>query len=321
MTHKKSDYQLQFVVAIMAACMTPHLAFAQSTVGNAIANFGSNLENPLLTAVVVIAFAIGLYLIGTGLIAIADASSNSGQVQYRDGIIKMLIGSALMALPTVLGVTVQTVLGTAVYGGSANASVGGPQNCLASSGSGSLTCVLQNISVNVVPIAIETTFVMCWVFAVIILAMTLYQLSASNQRGGDAPKNWKMKLVLVGILADFPFFMSSIESSLGITNQTITSNGYAGMSGSNPNMMLAYQAPGGGALAQYSQAIGYAFVVISMFGVFYTLYGVGILMSENPRGSKWSGIVHILGGIALANPKYVTCFFINTLLGNTFGFC
>lgn len=325
---KNGVIQSWVVTLFFAALVFPARASAaigSNTIGGTINTMMTNLQTPLITTIVLIAYGLGFYLVGTGLWALIDsANPDMAGVHNRHAVIKMAAGSAITVLPSLLGIDVETLLGVGTYSGSGTGNAGAVQNCIGTSTSFPLSCVLHNISSNVVPVATSAVFALSWVFAAGLLVSTIYQVAVAQQRGGnDMPRHWKTKLVLVGILANLPFFLTTLEGTLGITGGTITSSGYAGMAGGSAASMLAYQAPVSSAkLTQYAQAISYAFVVISMFGIFYVLYGLGVFInSDHSRTSKFSAVIHIAAGVALANPKTSVCLVVNTLMGNKFGFC
>ena len=300
-----------------------HAATGSDTVGSAIQYALSSTINAAAHLIILLAFLAGIYLLGSGLMLLYEASDQNRGTGMREGVLKLLAGSALCALPALLGISVETILNTAVYGGSTSAPIGAVQSCVSISGSIPMTCVLKNIASNVVPIATEAAFVICWVVALILLFNTVYGLAVSQGRGGSAaPQYWKLKLVAAGILANLPIFLEIIANTLGVHTGTVNASGFQGMSGGQVSSILAY-APSGvsGQLAQYTQEISYGFVIISMFGIFYALYGLALLMNPQSNKSKFDIAWHIIGGVALANPNYSVCLLVNTLMGSKFGFC
>ena len=192
-------------------------------------------------------------------------------------------GVLLTTLPVALGVDVMTFLDPrgSYYGyvGGGNNTVGQPQLCFSINGSGSssfpITCILQNIATNVVPVAIETTFILCYVIALVVALNIIVGLARSRRSyNSEPPKHWHIKLFIAGLLANIPVFMGDVATSFGY-NSIVDENGYQGMSGSSPSSLLAYNPPGGtSALTQYASTIQWGMVILSMFGVFYFIYGV-----------------------------------------------
>lgn len=296
---------------------------AGGTIGSVIHYALSSTVDAASHLVILLAFLGGLYLLGSGLLSLYEASDQNRNGGLKDGIFRLLGGAVLCALPSALGISVETVLHAEIFGGSTSAPIGAVQSCVSLNGKIPMTCVLKNIASNVVPIAVEAAFVICWLVALIILFNTAYGFAVAQGRGGsNTPQHWKLKLVAVGILANLPVFLETVAHTLGIHSGTVTSGGYQGMNGGQVASILAYVPPGmPNKLAQYTQEISYGFVIISMFGIFYALYGLVQLMDPQSKKSKFDIAWHIIGGVALANPNYSVCLLVNTLMGSKFGFC
>lgn len=314
--------------AIFLVFMNPVIALAAggtpSTLGGAIQYFESNFFIGFTGALVVFAFVGGVVMVISGVTNIAKAGTRSGP-PFSHGIFLFFGGVLLTTLPVALGVDVMTFLDPSgsYYGyvGGGNNTVGQPQLCFSINGGGSssfpITCILQNIATNVVPVAIETTFILCYVIALVVALNIIVGLARSRRSyNSEPPKHWHIKLFIAGLLANIPVFMGDVATSFGY-NSIVDENGYQGMSGSSPSSLLAYNPPGGtSALTQYASTIQWGMVILSMFGVFYFIYGVLLMLNtEDRHHSRSMAWVHVVGGVMLANIGTTIKWMSNTFLG------
>lgn len=316
------------------ACLAMVLLATLAGVGRAqaqtVTTIGGSIHYALQTTVialtgviVVVFFLIGVWLVISGL---AGMIGSRGQTNVTGGIFKIGGGSILVSLPLALGIDVATLFGDGSnpYVGGGNDAVGAPQICLSASGAGGAsnfptTCVLHNIAINVVPVAVETAFIVCYIIALLVAGSVFIGLARSRRSNGvDEPKHWQLKLAVAGIMANIPVFLGDVAATLG-WQSVVTGSGYQGISGGTVNSVLAYAAPAGSTLLQkYAETIQWALVVLSMFGVIYAIYGVALMLNVEQRNhSTAKAWVHVLGGVALANIWVVIKLAESTMFGQS----
>lgn len=298
----------------------PGIAMAgPATTGDAISNFDSDIFTNVPMVLADFFFLCGVILVCAGLYHLASGHNQGSQTKKSHGGWMLLCGILMASLPLVLGVDVGTLLGVGAFTGGDSASVGSTTSCLSGTSNSAMECVLRNISVNVVPIAIHTAFLGCYLVAAIIACSIILQLASSRRNNVDEPRHWKIKLAVAGILLNVPMFLSDLGSSFGY-GQLINGDGYQGLDGDSPSSLLTYVPPGGAsdALQQYAGTIQWAFVILSMFGIFYAIYGIALLMKfEEGHHTKASAWVHIVAGILLANIGETVQFIWPTFFGGS----
>lgn len=312
--------------ALFLTLADPAIAMAAgspSTIGGAIEYFKQNFFVGFTGAFIVLAFIIGVVLTIYGVINISKSGRNGPPLAH--GIYMMFGGFVMATLPAALGVDVMTILdpNSSFYGyvGGGNSAVGQPQVCFSVSGTGGsnfpMNCVLQNIATNIVPVAVETSFILCYLIALIVAANIVVGLAKSKRSpSSEPPRHWHIKLIVAGILANIPLFLGDLATSFGYTS-IVTENGYQGINGSSPSSLLAYTPPPGTtALTTYANTIQWAMVILSMFGVFYSIYGILLLLNtEDRHHSRSMAWVHIIGGVFLANIGLTVKLLSKTTLG------
>lgn len=308
------------IVLLGLITLDPNLAFAQAdTVGSAFQNFQQNMIESLPNTISGVAFIAGTYLVIAGLWSVAKADRNAPG--FKHSIYMILCGSAISLTSALLNTDVATVFaGGSVYAGDSSVTAGATENCYGT-GSGDLpvTCMMKNVATNVIPIAVETAFVACYFIAGIMLVTTLYGLAMSNRRGSaEPPKNWQMKLIGAGILANVPTALAAMSATLGFPALLGWAN-YSGSVNSATNI-LSYLPVGSGSDAQLAEALSFAFVIMSGFGVFYFIGGINMLINgDDNRNTKTKAFVHLLGGTLMANIQMTTYVLLNTLMGINIG--
>jgi hypothetical protein len=312
---------------------TSQVAFAQtavSNVGQMIQQLGTNISQPLAHLMVMLAYLFGMWMMWTGLTHIVNSSKDGGRSGYMNGVTRMMGGSLMVGLPSMLNIAMATIYGSSsTFSGINAASVGTPTQCISFGGSGSgsmsssLTCVAQNLAVNVVPIFINVSFVFFFLIGTGIIFHSLYTLSTSYSRGQrDLPKGWVARMAIGSLTLSIPSLISLIAGSLGVTSGGVI--GKSGFVGSS-STLLAYSTTTSG-LAQYAQLIQYIFVIMVMFGLIAVWRGITILRKYADGGGQapiGAGLTHILGGVMLVNSKWTVCIVLNSLIGagGTLGFC
>lgn len=310
--------KIKWIIATLSLFLVPGIAMAgPSTAGDAIQNFDQDIFTNVPTAMGDFFFLCGVVLVCMGLYHLASGFNQNSQTKKSHGGWMLLCGIVMSSLPLLLGIDVETMLGVSAFTGGNSASVGATTSCLSgSAGSDEMACVLRNLAVNVVPIAVHTVFVGCYLVAAIIACSIILKLAESRRNGVNEPDFWKAKLAVCGILLNVPIFLSEFGSTFGY-GSLIDGSGYEGMDGDSPSSLLTYVPPGDASgLQHYAGAIQWAFVILSMFGIFYAIYGIVLLMKfEDRQHTKASAWVHIIAGILLANIGQTVQYIWPTLFG------
>lgn len=310
--------KIKQIILTLSLILMPGIAIAApSTMGDAISSFDQDIFTNVPTVMADFFFMCGVILVCVGLYHLASGFNQNSQTKKAHGGWMLFAGFLMSALPLVLGVDVGTMLGVSAFTGGNSASVGATTSCLSGSSDNAMECVLKNISVNVVPIAIHTVFIGCYLVAALITCSIILKLAESRRNGVNEPEHWKAKLAVCGILLNVPTFLSELGASFGY-GALIDGSGYEGLNGDSPSSLLTYSPPGGiSELQKYEGTIQWAFVILSMFGIFYAIYGVALLMKfEDRQHTKASAWVHIIAGILLANIGQTVQYIWPTIFGS-----
>lgn len=290
-----------------------------STFGDAVNSILSNLTGALPNGLSILFFLIGVYMIVAGLWGLANNYGDRGGGTPVKGAIALILGgAALTTLITFFDSDLATVFGAVGHYTGAKVSVGTPTNCLsASSGSGNggqLDCILHNIGVNLIPVAVETLFIGCMLVGYGLVGSIIYKLAMSARRPGlEAPRHWGLKLFSAVLLGNFPWLVNLLSVTMGY--QPLTDNsGYHGVQGGAASSLLSYSGSGSGKLAQLSGVITWGCVIVSGFGLFYTAQGIFMLMSPESHPNRGKAFAHIFFGVLMAN-IYMTAKFITNMMG------
>jgi hypothetical protein len=317
-------------VPMRASAATASVSSADG-VGGMIYSMASDIANPVGMLLIAGAYLTGFWLAYSGLMAFYRGS-NGDHHRYAEGLLKLVGCALLCSLPDTFGVGVATFFGSnGSYTGNlatafANHAV---QDCTTVSGDAGITCVAKNVATNLVPIFVETSFVLMKVLGFCMGGSLIYKLAASqNERGRGLPDGWTVQMGVAFILCNAPSLWAAAETSLGVSNPLITGSGAQGLGQSGPPSMLAYTYSGSGAgtlLASYQQLIGWCFVILVMFGIVAMWRGI-MQLKAHAEGNKQGGglgsaFVHIIAGVILANGKYGTCLAMTSIIGQGLGFC
>lgn len=290
-----------------------------STFGAAVNLILSNLTGALPGALSILFFVLGIYMVFAGLWGLANNYGDRGGATPVKGAITLVLGgAALTSLVALFDTGLSTVFGTVGYYTGAQVAVGTPTNCLAtSSGSGNggqLDCILHNVGINLIPVAVETLFVACMLVGYATVGALIYKLAMSSRRPGvEPPRHWGLKLFGAVLLGNFPWLVNLLSITMGY--QPLTDNsGYHGVQGGAASSILSYAGPSSGKLAQLSGVITWGCVIVSGFGLFYTAQGIFMLMSPDVHPNRGKAYAHIFFGVLMAN-IYETARFITNMMG------
>lgn len=330
-----------------AIILLPNIAFAQDTIGNRLQALITDAWNPFFLLVAVGSGIAGIYMFARGLMKIASASSQSSQSNQKDwvpGMVSMVIGGALIALPDAAGIGMTSILGAARGGSQLGSTgldfsesgvsgnwlsgltggtvgVGGVENCLIDTVAPA-ACMAKNIATNVVPMAVMALFAMVFIFGLIIFATALVDL-AKAQENPNHSRGHLTKLVTAAMLMNAPVAFNLVTQTLLGRDGTINTIGNV-----QDSDLLKYTT--GSSLEivkRYTDLIGHAFTILVFFGAWAFVRGIFMIKSvvegRNQQGSFGMAGVYIVAGILMANAKVSTCFILNTVGGASMaqGFC
>ena len=319
--------------------LSPSNALAQSiatnTIGGAVYDAGSDIFKPVLATVVGIFYLLAIWLASSGLNYMkraGDANESRNGRYAVGGVLRFFGAGALAALPDMMNMGIFSLFkGTdgAIYDGSLTTH--GPSNvseCLSASAAGdanALTCVAQNIGINVVPVAIEFTFIACVVAGAIICGRALYKMATHDGEQSRTGLGSLIGKFIVGLLfCNVGIFFYNIENTIGISNSSITGRGAASISGV-PSMLTYTPDSSVAILSSFASLISWTFVFLMMVGVFAFVRGLMIMYSLTNGGGHQKGmtsaVVHMMAGVLLANGKFSTCIILSSFVGQGFGFC
>lgn len=309
------------------------LAWAQAgsapanTVGGALLNL-LGVVGPFEILLLGVSFLLGVWLIGTGVMGVATAASRLGGDRgrgYSDAGLRIGLGAAVAALPSALGVGLETLWGKAsvVFYGAAPPMVGETQNCLRVS-TGALSCVANNIARNVAPVGTFVAVVFSFLAGLVFIAKGLYAFAVRYTDGQPGRATGATTTLIVGVLlANVPFLVESVLVTLGAKSFFgLGRNAYVYTS------TLTYVPDSGGILAeQFNSLVRNIFIILTMFGAIAIIRGLIIIKNvSDGKGHMYgrtygSGATHIIAGALMTNMNWTICVFTNTFLGRVLDFC
>jgi len=316
-------------LAVLMMAAWPHAAMAQATdMGSMVKSLVADIGQPVLSLVVNLSFLVGFYMVGSALYGLATGEGEIGD-RLKHQIAKFIAAAFLCSVPDLMGVSVGTMWGGGgmAYGTSIGA-LGVLTDCTTHLAAGdAATCAAKNIGTNFVPAFLHGFFLLTKIGGVVIMISTINAMAASYGRNGQPVKGAMTKLVCASLMLNLSALMQAIASSLGIDSEFLPDGAQGLVDGTitSPPSLLAYANTGSGLLAQYQQLIGWCFVILTVFGCLAVGKGLTQLMHHaegkgNTEEFK-AGLLHLFGGVMLANGKITTCFILSTLMGNAMGFC
>ncbi|MBY3155517.1 hypothetical protein HFO56_24630 [Rhizobium laguerreae] len=318
-------------------------ADTSNTVGEKLVGLIENVWNPLFLLIAVVAAVGGIWMMARGLMKLAEAASDRGGKGIAPGLVWILVGALLIALPDAAGMGMNTVFGAArgdgelsgagldyndgVTGNYFTIMTGGTVapgdvvNCLG--GDDPAVCMARNIATNAVPMGIMVLFSLVFLAGLAGFAMTLVEL-AKGVDGRDQSKSHITRLVISIMLMNAPMAFSFMSQTVfGTSNSTLTLNGLN--SGSS---LLSYTSGSKiDIVVRYSALIGYSFTILAFFGAWAYIRGIfmvkGVAEAGRNAGSYGMAGVYMVAGILMANAKASTCVIMKTTGGATLaaGFC
>jgi hypothetical protein len=308
---------IRISAAAAAATMVSGQAHAQNSLGNFVGHIADDIWQPFWILLLGGAFILGMWLVATGLGKLKEGGHGHQGNGHMEGIARIIGGALLIGLPDTLGAGIFSFYGTVSGHAMGSATIGATTDCTAGGG---VTCVAQNVAQNLVPVFVEVSFGLFFLFGAYLIASAVHELATSHAAGQRQGAKGALTRAFMGALCcNIPYLFAAIEGTMGITGGTIITNGF-----DTGSSMLTYNGGSNGVLANYSQLIGFVFQILVMFGVMSVWKGITYLRAYaegNERGGAGPGLTHVLGGALLANAKYTTCIVATTFIGNNLGFC
>jgi len=292
------------------------------TLGDAIRNLFDPTK-AIETLILGVSFLLGAYLIGTGLLSAARSASER-QRGFTDAGLRIAFGAVVAAVPFALGAGLETFWkqSTPDFYGVKTPEVGAPRNCILAGGDAGLSCIANNIAINVAPIATFVAVVFAFLAGVSTIAKAIYEIAVARTDGRPGNTQGVATKLIVGILlANIPIFANSILTTLGApifyglgtTGYIIKSN-------------LTYVPDDGGPIAKnFNSLMNSLFVILVMFGTLAIIRGLVIVkqVSENKAYGRTMGsaMTHFIAGVLMMNMNWTICIISRTFLGTIMPFC
>jgi hypothetical protein len=320
---------------VLSAAALPSRAHAYS-LGEMVRAAATDIVGPFTVFIVAAAYLAGFWLCFVGLWKMAQNADKgfTHDGAWLDGIMRIACGSLLVALPDTMQTGIYTFYeqSQGYNGNVSGAGVANTADCLTQAATADVvTCVARNVATNLVPVFVEVAFVMFHIVGISLVFHAILVLAKSHGHGSRGiPDGLWPKMIIGFLLCNIPYLMSAVQTTLGYGSGEILASGAQGMKGaalSQVPSLLSYTAGGTSvaALQKYQELIGWCFVILVMFGVISVWKGITHLRAfaeGQKQGTMGSGLVHILGGVMLANGKASTCFVMTTFVGgNGLGFC
>ena len=172
-----------FLLAALVVVADPSQAFAQNTVGDAIQNFRDSItDTPHLVSA--FAYVIGIACGIWGVLKIKDHVDAPMQTPLRAGVLRLLAGGGLLALPMVTEAVKETWMGGWGMTNMANTSRHPSAGC---AGSLSLDCVMVSFMKDIGPMMEDMVGAFAYIFGLIFCVVGLIRLTKHQQEGPRGP--------------------------------------------------------------------------------------------------------------------------------------
>ena len=311
----------QTLILAAVAVVLPQVAFADSSnLGESLNSFSSDFFVPAWSFFKVLLVPLGLMMVASGLMKLKDAGDHRGQGSVMAGFVRLAVGGAMVALPSFTEV-ISTSFGIAADVGTKSSFDVGAIN--SAGGTGVIAVVSRFLGIVASPLS-AVVLSLSFVIGVCLVLKGLYDLVAlAGHEGGRRPHIGGIVATFVvgATLTNLPALMSVMSTTLGFGDFSASSF----LSASNAGSLMSYTGSGSSVLNISSQAAKVLSQGLIPFGAIAFLRGMLIMRrvaDGNPRNETMgAGMVHMLGGIALANAFMVTCTLTNTFMSQGLGMC
>lgn len=330
---KFSRYTLAGFLFLMTGVLLSGSAFAtetSNTVGDTIVSARASFP-AMATFISFMSGFCGICIVGRGIYILARFHDpHAGQrAPVKVGLMHILGGGAIFSLPSLLGISVLSILGVRQYSSGMGATAGSTETCLATSDKTSaIECVAKNIGVNVVPVALNFIYVCSFIIGLYLIYLAIYKFIMAQNDGHQKASvgSTIMRLVVASICCNIPYAMTIFQGTLGIGSGVMTASGSVVGGASIPSIMTYTPSTDVQILNDFSHVISWCFVFLTLVGVLAYCKGLMHLyaVSVNGGGGKASlssAITYMVTGVIVANMKWAACIFLKTFTNNDLGFC
>ena len=307
----------RFAAALLALVwlLTPQLALAQAmTLGEVMCNAAYNVT-PLGWLMNGIAYIAGAVLIGGGLLHLVRHTDNPREAKLHDSVARIVAGAALLALPSFIELTLNSIFNFS-SGGGLTVCAAGAASAVSTAGYGTSSGYATGLDVLMTNLIQNIKDPMTFLLSAIAMTMGIFLvirglLKAS--RYGQDPRQNSIANVLANIVIGAILFV--VGQSLGVMLGTLFgTSDVAGFSVINYGQLSGNF---GTSTQPFQNAIYAALTFFQLIGFIAFIRGFLILKNSiegSGQATLAQGITHILGGVAAVNIYYVL-----TIFDSTFG--
>lgn len=294
-----------------AAC-----AASEDTFGQIVQNAIGNTNTELISLMMVLSALVGIIGVGFGIKSLIDATSDSRNTPVANGLLKIFLGSLMIAFPAIITILGQTMFSNAGEARNLNETsfgVGSRQNlCEADT--------LLGMYENFVRDAADPLTKLAYYAAVI---MGVYLISTAIQRLMNAsnptsPHNGKSGQQVIRLFVGALFI--NIQQLINMLSMTLFNErggtSYEGNFITNSILSQSSSGTANDALSQFCNINNYIYLGLIPFGIFAVISGLRSIYL-NIEGSQQSsiggGTVKIIAGIILVNMELFANAVVNTI--------
>lgn len=314
-------------VALSSAAVA---AESSNTVGDSIVSARSAFP-AMATFISYLSGVVGICLVGRGLYILARLHDpHAGQrAPVKTGLLHIMGGGAVVSLPSLLGISILSVLGVGQYSSGMGVTAGSTETCLATSDKTSaIECVAKNIGVNVVPVSLNFMYVCAFIIGLYLIYLAIYKFIMAQNEGHQRATVGKtvMQIAIASFCCNLPYGMTILQGTLGIGTGVMTTTGSAIGGNAVPTIMTYTPSTDVQILNDFSKVISWCFVLLTMVGVMAYCKGLMHLYAVSVNGgggraSLSSAVTFMVTGVIVANMKWAICIILKTFTNNDLGFC
>lgn len=298
-----------FLFMVLAVALDPSQAYAQTNMGESITRFVNSMgEIPHVISAIAYIGGIGLGV--WAMFKIKDHVDNPMQTPLRAGVLRLLAGGGLLALPMVAEAVARTWVDAGWNISEATGRKG--EWGAAPSGSMSLDEVLVALMSNIGPAIQNAIMAFCYIFGLIFCVIGLFRLTKHQQEGPRGPSG-------IGTLTTFA--VAGALFSLGGLMESFT-NSLTGQDNVFAYATLSFTGVSPGAVTQIELVTEAVITFMMILGWISFARGWFILKAVADGGGQASlmaGVTHIIGGALAVNLGALINFVQETLGLTPFG--